>query len=119
MQGRFCLDLRWSHYAHGSLWCLDHAAPGHAAGALVSRRRDGIDEPGYSDAAPAEKSYPSPGDGLTFTSAPFTEETEFTGPIGARLWVSSTTADMDILAAVRLIDPQGHDVTFMSIGAEH
>lgn len=64
-------------------------------------------------AAPAEKSYPGLGDGLTFTSAPFEEETEFTGPIGARLWVSSSTADMDVFAAVRLIDPQGRDVTFM------
>jgi len=64
-------------------------------------------------AAPAEKSYPGLGDGLTFTSPPFSEETEFTGPIGVRLWVSSSTADTDIFAAVRLIDPKGRDVTFM------
>ncbi|WP_431015349.1 CocE/NonD family hydrolase C-terminal non-catalytic domain-containing protein [Bradyrhizobium pachyrhizi] len=38
---------------------------------------------------------------------------EFTGPIGVRLWVSSSTANMDIFAAVRPIDPQGRDVTFM------
>ncbi|MBR1159430.1 CocE/NonD family hydrolase [Bradyrhizobium elkanii] len=63
--------------------------------------------------AAAEKSYPGSGDGLTFTSAPFDEETEFTGPIGVRLWVSSSTKDMDVFAAVRLIDPQGRDVTFM------
>jgi predicted acyl esterase len=69
--------------------------------------------PARATAAPAEKSYPGLGDGLTFTSAPFTDETEFTGPIGVRLWVSSSTADMDIFAAVRLIDPQGRDVTFM------
>jgi predicted acyl esterase len=61
---------------------------------------------------PTEKSYPGSGDGLTFTSAPFAEETEFTGPIGVRLWVSSSTADMDIFAAVRLIDPEGRDVVF-------
>ena len=64
-------------------------------------------------AAPAEKSYPGLGDGVTFTSAPFEQETEFTGPIGVRLWVSSSTRDMDIFGAVRLIDPQGRDVTFM------
>lgn len=69
--------------------------------------------PAQEAAAPAAKSYPGLGDGLTFTTAPFTEETEFTGPIGVRLWVSSSTADMDIFAAVRLIDPQGRDVTFM------
>lgn len=64
-------------------------------------------------ATPAKKSYPGLGDGLTFTSAPFDEEKEFTGPIGVRLWVSSSTSDMDIFAALRLIDPQGRDVTFM------
>ncbi|MES0179060.1 CocE/NonD family hydrolase [Mesorhizobium sp. M0025] len=69
--------------------------------------------PAPAAAAPAEKSYPGLGDGLTFTTAPFVEETEFTGPIGVRLWVSSSTADMDIFAAVRLIDPEGRDVTFM------
>ena len=69
--------------------------------------------PARQAAAPAEKLYPGLGDGVTFTSAPFTEETEFTGPIGLRLWVSSSTADMDVFAAVRLIDPQGRDVTFM------
>lgn len=64
-------------------------------------------------ATATDKSYPGLGDGLTFTSAPFETETEFTGPIGVRLWVSSSTADMDIFAAVRLIDPHGRDVTFM------
>lgn len=64
-------------------------------------------------ATATDKSYPGLGDGLTFTSAPFETETEFTGPVGVRLWVSSSTADMDIFAAVRLIDPQGRDVTFM------
>lgn len=67
--------------------------------------------PVTSAAAPAEKSYPGLGDGLTFTSAPFTEDTEVTGPIG-RLWVTSTTADTDIFAALRLIQPQGGDFTF-------
>lgn len=64
-------------------------------------------------AAPAAKSWPGLGEGPTFTTAPFTKETEFTGPIALRLWVSSSTADMDIFAAVRLIDPEGRDVTFM------
>ncbi|MCX2561208.1 CocE/NonD family hydrolase [Acetobacter farinalis] len=63
--------------------------------------------------ATASKSYPGLGEGLTFTSAPFERETEFTGPVGVRLWVSSSTRDMDVFAALRLIDPQGRDVTFM------
>lgn len=73
----------------------------------------GTMSPALETAAPAQKSYSGLGEGLTFNTAPFTEETEFTGPIGVRLWVSSSTADMDIFAALRLIDPQGRDVTFM------
>jgi hypothetical protein len=30
-----------------------------------------------------------------------------------KLWVRSSTADMDIFATLRLIDPEGRDVTFM------
>ena len=69
--------------------------------------------PGLEHLAAARKSYAGLGDGLTFTTQPFSQETEFTGPIGVRLWVSSSTADMDIFAALRLIDPQGRDVTFV------
>lgn len=63
-------------------------------------------------ASAAERSYEALGEGLTFTSAPFTDEVEFTGPVMLRLWVRSTTADMDIFATLRLIDPDGRDVTF-------
>lgn len=84
--------------AHPERWFLDAAT--------------GSMSPGPASAA-TQKSYPGSGGGLTFTSAPFEKDTEFTGPIGARLWVSSSTRDMDVFAAVRLIDPQGRDVTFM------
>jgi uncharacterized protein len=73
----------------------------------------GTMSPAQKSATAAEKSYRGLGDGLTFTSAPFADETEFTGPVAVRLWVSSSTADMDVFAAVRLIDPEGRDVTFM------
>lgn len=51
--------------------------------------------------------------GLTFRTAPFGEETEFTGPVKLKLWVKSSTADMDVFATLRLIDPAGSDVTFV------
>lgn len=60
----------------------------------------------------AIRDYPGLGDGLTFTSQPFTTEAEFTGPVKLKLWVRSSTADMDIFAVVRLLDPAGKDVTF-------
>ena len=68
--------------------------------------------PGKNGAA-AEKTYPAKGDGLTLKTAPFAKETEFTGPITLKTWVRSTTADMDLFATLRLIDPQGRDVTFV------
>jgi len=96
-------------WRHASAWPL----PGTRAERWYLDAATGSMSPAAAAAAPAEKSYPGQGDGLTFTSAPFEEEMEFTGPIGVKLWVSSSTADMDIFAAVRLIDPQGRDVTFM------
>ncbi|WP_323990539.1 CocE/NonD family hydrolase [Nguyenibacter sp. L1] len=75
--------------------------------------RTGSLGPMQKAATPAEASYPGLGAGITFTTSPFTEQTEFTGPVALRLWVGSSTADMDLFAAVRLIDPQGRDVTFV------
>lgn len=52
------------------------------------------------------------GSGLTFRSAPLAHETEFTGPLAARLWVSSSTADADIFVVFRVFDPDGDEVVF-------
>jgi predicted acyl esterase len=57
-------------------------------------------------------SYDATGDGLTFRSAPFTQDTEITGPSVLKLRVSSETADADIFAIVRVFDPQGKEVVF-------
>jgi predicted acyl esterase len=54
------------------------------------------------------------GDGLTFTTEPFTEEAEITGPAAARLFASSTTTDADLFLTLRVLDPDGKDVTFVS-----
>jgi hypothetical protein len=54
------------------------------------------------------------GDGLTFSTEPFTEEAEITGPAAARLFASSTTADADLFLTLRVLDPDGRDVTFVS-----
>ena len=52
------------------------------------------------------------GDGLSFKTAPFAEETEITGPLAAKLFVSSTTSDADLFLIVQLFDPDGNEVTF-------
>jgi predicted acyl esterase len=57
-------------------------------------------------------SYATMGDGVTFRTAPFTQTTEITGPIAARLRLSCTTADADLFLVVRLFDPSGREVVF-------
>ena len=54
------------------------------------------------------------GDGVTFTAEPFPDETEITGPAAARLVISSTTTDADLFLTLRVLDPSGKDVTFLS-----
>jgi hypothetical protein len=49
---------------------------------------------------------------VTFTSAPFESSTEVTGPLAARLWISSATADADLFLVLRVMDRQGKDVQF-------
>lgn len=60
----------------------------------------------------ADLTYEALGEGLRFTTAPFTEETEITGPLAATMFVSSTTIDADIFLIVQLFDPDGNEVTF-------
>ena len=49
---------------------------------------------------------------MTFRSAPFAQDTEFTGPVAAKLFVSSSTTDMDLFLTLRAFDPSGNEVTF-------
>ena len=58
-------------------------------------------------------SYEALGEGLSFSTGPFKELTEFTGPVVARLWVSTSTTDMDVFAALRVFDPDNKEVTFV------
>ena len=63
--------------------------------------------------ATASASYAALEDGVSFSTARFAEETEFTGPAALRLWVSSSTADMDVFAVLRVFDEQDREVTFI------
>jgi predicted acyl esterase len=58
-------------------------------------------------------SYETGGDGLTFRTPPMPRSIEITGPVAAKLWLSSQTADADIFLALRLFDPKGREVTFI------
>ena len=59
-------------------------------------------------------SYPGMGKGLSFRTAPLDRETEITGPLAAKLFVSSASEDMDIFATLRALAPDGSEVTFDS-----
>ncbi len=69
--------------------------------------------------APAEPvatttlSYDTTGDGLTFSVNPQQKAVEITGPVAAKLWVSSETKDADLFLALRLYDPADKEVTFI------
>ena len=52
-------------------------------------------------------SYETTGDGLTFLTPPMTQEMEITGPVAAKLFVSSDTTDADLFLVLRLFDPAG------------
>jgi uncharacterized protein len=57
--------------------------------------------------------YEGLGDGVTFWLPPVPRDTEITGPMAAKLFVSSSTKDADLFLIVRVFDPQGKEVTFM------
>jgi predicted acyl esterase len=56
--------------------------------------------------------YAALGDGVTFLTPPLERETEITGPIAARLWVSSETTDADLFLVLRVFTPNMKEVTF-------
>jgi predicted acyl esterase len=60
--------------------------------------------------SPAHVSYAAPEGGISFVTAPFAQETEVTGPLALRLWVSSCTTEMDLFVTIRNLDAGGNDV---------
>ena len=58
-------------------------------------------------------SFDSMGEGVTFISEPVENETEITGPLAARLFVSSSTSDADLFLVCRVFTPDSREVVFM------
>ncbi len=61
----------------------------------------------------AAMTYATTGDGLTFSTPPLERELEITGPVAAKLFVSSDTADADLFLVLRVFDPAGQEVPFV------
>jgi hypothetical protein len=53
------------------------------------------------------------GEGLTFRTPPMSAAIEITGPVAAKLWVSSQTTDADLFLVLRVFDPAGREVVFI------
>jgi predicted acyl esterase len=97
-------------------------ADGSVEGALVTkapRKAASIAYPatGMTKAGVASASWTStalagslPRMGISFETEPMAAAMEVTGPVVLVLWVSSTTADMDVFVTLRNIDPNGKDV---------
>jgi uncharacterized protein len=58
-------------------------------------------------------SFEAMGDGITFITEPLQRQTEITGPIAAKLKVSSSTEDADLFLVLRVFAPDLREVTFM------
>jgi predicted acyl esterase len=56
--------------------------------------------------------YDAMGSGVTFYSPPLTDETEITGPVSAKIWISSSTTDADIFLTLRAFDEEDKEVLF-------
>ncbi|WP_197052366.1 CocE/NonD family hydrolase [Halobellus rufus] len=56
--------------------------------------------------------YDALGDGVTFLTDPFEEETELTGPMSAKLFVESDTEDADLFLVLRVFKPDLEEVVF-------
>src|SRR6185503_17879062 len=57
--------------------------------------------------------YEGLGNGVTFSTPPLEKDTEITGPMMAKLFISSSTKDADLFLIVRVFDPAGKELTFM------
>jgi predicted acyl esterase len=57
--------------------------------------------------------YEAMGDGLRFFTPPMEKDLEITGPLAAKLWLSSETNDADLFLVLGVYDPSGKEVTFI------
>ena len=90
---------RVAHRAHElGRSCISHAE-GHLLGEAAPEQADSA-------------TYAGLGDGVTFVSPPLKRETEITGPLASKLWVSSATGDADLFLVLRLFTPDFREVTF-------
>ena len=75
--------------------------------------QDGLFLSAATNSSTQSITYETTSDGVTFLSAPMTSDLEISGPVAAKLWLSSDTSDADVLVALRVYDPAGKEVVFI------
>ncbi len=73
----------------------------------------------HSTSADHSESFSALGDGLTFVAPPADAPLELTGPIAAKLFVSSSTTDADLFLVVQVFAPDGSEVVFQGAVDPH
>ena len=63
--------------------------------------------------------YDALGDGITFLSPPMEGQTEVTGPVAAKLFISSETEDADLFLVLRVFKPDLKEVVFKGSNDPH
>jgi len=56
--------------------------------------------------------YDANGPGVMFLTPPLREELEITGPVAAKIFLSSSTTDADLFLVLRVLTPDGREVVF-------
>jgi predicted acyl esterase len=60
----------------------------------------------------AKVTFDALGEGVTFMTPPLKQETEITGPVAARLFVSSSTSDADLFLVLRVFSSDLREIVF-------
>jgi len=63
--------------------------------------------------------YEATSEGVTFSMGPLKEPMEITGPVAAKLFISSSTVDADLFLVLRVFAPDGSEVTFQGAQDPH
>jgi predicted acyl esterase len=63
--------------------------------------------------------YEAMSEGVTFSLGPLNEAMEITGPLSAKLFISSSTEDADLFLVLRVFAPDGSEVTFQGAQDPH
>jgi predicted acyl esterase len=63
-------------------------------------------------AAASQIAYATTGPGVMFLTAPLEKELEITGPVAAKIFLSSDTSDADVFLVLRVFTPDGREIVF-------